>query len=79
MPGIPGPPGPQGPRGAQGYNHTQGSAAFVWVINHGLGYLPRISAALASGVEVEGDVDHLSEFTATITFNQAIAGTAHAV
>ena len=70
--------GVQGPRGAAGasYIHTQGSAGTVWTIAHNLGFKPTVTAMTAGGMEMAGEVQHLSINTLTITFTLAVSGTA---
>ena len=72
--------GPQGPRGFNalggGYNHTQASALTVWLINHNLGYIPSVQTFNTGGLEVLGEIQHVSNNQITVTFNTIVAGTA---
>lgn len=69
--------GPVGPRGTgSGYSHTQASASDIWTINHNLGYRPSAQTFNVGGIEVLGEVQHISSNQLTVTFNTAIAGTA---
>jgi hypothetical protein len=76
--GPPGPPGPAGPPGASGsgYNHTQGSAATTWTINHNLGFKPSVQTFTVGGLEIIGEVQHTSDNQVLVTFNIALAGIA---
>lgn len=69
--------GPQGPAGSatDSYNHTQSSASTTWTVNHNLGRLPIVSLRSVGGVEIEGDVVHISTNQVQITFNVSTAGT----
>jgi len=70
--GLQGPPG----AAADSYDHVQSSAATTWTVNHNLGRLPIVSLRSVGGVEIEGDVVHVSNNQAQITFNISTAGTA---
>ena len=71
--------GPQGAPGAAGYNHTQGSASVTWTIAHNLGMHPIVQARTVGGVLMLGEVVHLSNNVAQISFTSAVAGTARCV
>lgn len=73
--GVQGPAGPAGSSSST-YIHTQGSAATVWTIAHNLGFKPTVTAMTAGGMEMAGEVQHLSVNTLTITFTLAVSGTA---
>lgn len=79
--GAPGPPGMpgSGSGGSAFYNHTQGTAATVWTINHGLGMKPSVAVVDSAANEVIGDVHHLNANSLTVTFGAAFSGTAHLV
>lgn len=62
--------------GLTAYEHTQGSAATTWTINHNKGYNPQIQAFTVGGLELIGDVLHTTVNQTTITFVDAQAGTA---
>ena len=73
--------GEQGPSGAsqstlREHTHQQATPATVWTINHDLGFRPAVYVTDSAGDECEGDVDHLSSNSLTITFSAAFAGTA---
>jgi len=82
--GIQGPEGAQGPQGPQGlpgsaaasYTHTQSSASSTWTINHNLGYKPAVELLTVGGVEMEGDVVHVSDNQVIVYFVISVAGTA---
>jgi hypothetical protein len=72
--------GPQGPPGqGAGLNYTQGSANTVWTINHNFGYKPSVQTFTVGGLEVLGEIQHISVNQTTITFNEAVAGTARLI
>jgi hypothetical protein len=73
--GPPGPPGPPGPSGA-GYDFDQVSPSTTWTINHNLGYRPSVQMFTVGGLEVLGEIQHVSDNQTLITFNIAVAGTA---
>jgi hypothetical protein len=69
--------GPVGPAGAgTGYNFSQLSDLSTWTINHNLGYKPSVQTFTVGGLEVLGEVQHISSNQVTVTFNTAISGTA---
>ncbi|MFI8942742.1 hypothetical protein [Streptomyces syringium] len=72
---VTGPPGPVGPPGAT-YQHTQGTPAATWQVNHQLGYRPNISIINGAGRVVYADIEHSTTNLAVITFPTAFAGTA---
>jgi hypothetical protein len=59
---------------SQSYTHTQASPATVWTVAHNLGFKPHVTARTTGGVEILGNVLHLSDNTLTITFASAIDG-----
>lgn len=76
--------GPQGSRGepglsGAGFVYTQSSAATLWTINHNLGFYPAVSTFTVGGLEMLGDIQHMSLNTVRITFTSAVAGTARLV
>ena len=83
--GIPGPQGPQGPpgegsgggEGAQFYVHTQMVASNVWTVNHNLGYRPAVTVYDTAPDQVFGEITHIDPNSLTITFSDAISGTAY--
>jgi hypothetical protein len=72
--------GPVGPAGSgAGYNHTQTAALSIWVINHNLGYKPSVQTFTVGGLEVLGEIQHISNNQVVVTFNTTISGTARLV
>jgi hypothetical protein len=77
-----GPPGVQGPPGdadLMGYNYTQSSASDLWVINHNLGYKPSIQTFTVGGLEVVGEVQHISTNQTNVEFISPLAGFARLI
>lgn len=78
--GLVGPAGPAGSGGSgtinAGYNHTQASASTLWIINHNLGYKPSVQMFNTGGLEVLGEIQHVSDNQTTVTFNTIVAGIA---
>lgn len=71
--------GMQGPPGTDGdkhYRHVQGSAAATWIVDHNLDKYPAVQVVDSGGTQVEGDVQHVSQQRAIVTFNAAFAGQA---
>jgi hypothetical protein len=77
-PGIQGAPGGGGPGGSGDlyYLHTQSAAASMWTITHNLGKFPSVTIVDSAGDQVEGNVDHLSANSLTVTFSSAFGGRA---
>lgn len=72
--------GPVGPAGSgAGYNFTQASASDIWTVNHNLGYKPSVQTFTVGGLEMLGEVQHISVNQTVITFNTAVAGTARLI
>lgn len=63
--------------GDLGFVHTQSSAASTWSVSHNLAKKPSVTILDDSGYEIEADVQHTSDNSVTITFSEAITGTAH--
>lgn len=57
--------------------HVQELPAFVWTINHSLGYIPNVFIQDTNGVDIEGVVDSLDANNLTISFTSPVAGTAY--
>jgi hypothetical protein len=77
--GPEGPQGPQGPAGTStvaGYRHTQGSAATTWTVAHNLGHKPLVQTLDAAGNMIMGSVVHVDDDNLTISFEEALAGSA---
>jgi hypothetical protein len=69
--GVPGPPGVSG-----GYTHTQATPATTWTIAHNLGYRPAVQCSTTGGLELLGEVLHLSADVCQVSFSVARAGSA---
>lgn len=76
---VAGPQGPQGIPGGTSYTHTQGSAAATWTINHNLGFRPVITLLSVGGVEIVGEVAHVSLNQAVAQFSAPVAGSARCI
>lgn len=57
--------------------YIQETPAYVWEINHNLGYSPNIFIQDTNGVDIEGVVDTIDGFTLTVSFTSPVAGTAY--
>jgi hypothetical protein len=72
--------GPPGRDGAQPYEHVQASASASWIVNHNLGRWPSaVTVVTTGGVEVTGDVTHVSTAQCVIAFAQPFAGRARVI
>jgi hypothetical protein len=72
--------GPPGRDGTQPYEHVQASAAASWTVNHNLGRWPiAVTVVTTGGVEVTGDVTHVSTNQTAIAFAQPFAGRARVI
>jgi len=78
MGGVPGPPGATGP-GSAGFNFTQSTPASTWIINHNLGYRPVVELMSSGGMEMIGEVLHISVNQVQVSFNEAVDGFARLV
>lgn len=80
--GIQGPQGEQGIQGVQGipgeagsgFDYIQNSLLNVWTIAHNLNKKPAVATFTPGGLEMIGDVQHVSTDVLTVTFNSAVAG-----
>lgn len=73
-------PGVQGePGGSPAFTHVQSSAETTWTIAHNLGFRPTVSVTTTGGLQMLGDVVHLSDNTLQLTFAVAVAGIARCV
>ena len=64
--------------GAAGYyRHDQAMPLITWVVNHQLGYRPAVHVQDAVGNVLYGTIAHLSDSVLTITFTNALTGSAH--
>lgn len=52
-------------------------AATSWVITHNLGYYPNVTVIDSTGTVCEGDLTYTSNNVLTLTFSEAITGTAY--
>ena len=69
--------GVQGPRGLDlSYEHTQGVAASLWVVAHGLGKRPSVTVVDSAGDQVEGSVTYLNLNNLRIEFSAPFSGEA---
>jgi hypothetical protein len=59
------------------FQFTQGTAATVWNIHHGLGIVPNVWETDLSGNNIEGTVHIVDNNNITITFSTATAGIAY--
>ena len=59
------------------YVHNQTTASAVWNVTHSLIKKPAVTIIDDDGFEIEADIEHLSDNSVTITFSEAITGTAH--
>jgi hypothetical protein len=86
--GVQGPTGPTGATGPGGlgtaaiaalvsYTHNQAAASATWTITHNLGYFPNVTVVDSTGTVCEGDLVYTSNNVLTLTFSQAISGTAY--
>lgn len=68
-------PGAQGPPGvAQAYRFAQPLPALLWTINHNLGRRPIVQIETPGGLLMIGDVQHLSDNIAQISFDEPTTG-----
>ncbi len=74
--GVPGPQGAPGASGAggAGYIHTQATPALTWTINHNLGFRPAVAVFNSGSVQVNAEVQHLSEHQTLVSFVLPTAG-----
>lgn len=68
--GIPGPKGDPG----SGFTFEQTSPSDSWLINHNLGFRPSVDLFTTGGMEMLGEVVHISVNQTVVNFNGAIAG-----
>lgn len=59
------------------FRYAQAVAATTWVISHNLGYYPNVTIVDSTGAVCEGDLTYTSNNAISITFSQAISGTAY--
>lgn len=70
--------GPPGQGGADGppVVHTQSTPSSGWIFNHNRGWRPQITVLSPGGIEVEAEIQHISDNQARIYFSDAQTGTA---
>ena len=59
------------------FTHVQSDASAVWSIVHNLGFYPSVTLCDASGDEILGDISFADENTLTVSFSEAVSGTAY--
>lgn len=59
---------------ANAYSFTQSTPASSWVISHNLGFIPNVLTINISGVNLHGNVQHLSSNSCVVNFNKLYAG-----
>ena len=77
--GMVGPPGPTGPIGPSGPAYAglqilQPTPALEWVLNHNLGRTPLIQALSPGGLELTGEVHHISPNQTRLRFSSVQTG-----
>jgi hypothetical protein len=88
LPGVPGqrgPTGPTGPTGATGpqgpsgqsFTYTPSDARTTWTITHNLGFKPNVTVSDSVGTEYFGQIPYTNSNSLTLTFSQAVYGTAY--
>jgi hypothetical protein len=69
--------GERGPPGAgTAFVFDQLTPSALWTIPHNMGYRPSVEITTLGGMEVDGEVLHLSSNLLTIAFNPPLAGSA---
>lgn len=59
------------------YMHTQNAVSNSWVINHNLGFRPNITVQDSAGTTYEGEINHTSANSLTVSFSAAFSGKAY--
>lgn len=59
------------------FRFVQSTASTTWTIAHNLGYNPNVTVVDSTGTVCEGDIVYTNTNTITLTFSQAISGTAY--
>lgn len=77
-PGVQGPPGLDGAAAAS-FDFVQPTPASPWVITHMLGKKPIVDIRSAGGVEMIGEVVHISDNQTNVYFITTQAGTARLI
>jgi hypothetical protein len=68
--------GPQGPSG-QSFTYTPADARTTWIISHNLGFNPNVTVSDSVGTEYFGQISYTNSNSLTLTFSQAVYGTAY--
>lgn len=76
--GPEGPPGPPGGGNGGGtyYSYQQSAPSMTWIITHNLGFMPDVVLFSVGGVEIEGEIVHISNNVANALFVVPVAGSA---
>jgi hypothetical protein len=88
LPGVPGQRGPKGDTGPQGatgpqgpsgqsFTYTPSDARTTWTITHNLGFNPNVTVSDSFGTEYFGQISYTNSNSLTLTFSQAVYGTAY--
>lgn len=59
------------------YIHSQGLAATVWVVAHGLNRYPSVSPVNSANTQMNAVIDYINKNTLTITFLSPVLGKAY--
>lgn len=59
------------------YTHTQNAVSNSWVINHNLGFKPNVTVQDSAGTTYEGEINHTSANSLTVSFSAAFSGKAY--
>ena len=59
------------------YHHVQRASSDEWLIQHGLGFFPNVTTIDSGGSIVEGELEHISEYSLRVIFSVPISGDAY--
>lgn len=59
------------------HRHVQSAPEAVWLIRHGLGFMPNVTVVDSSGTHVVGDVQYLSRQEVRLIFSSPFSGEAY--
>jgi hypothetical protein len=59
------------------YTHNQNAVSNSWVINHNLGFKPNVTVQDSAGTTYEGEINHTSANSLTVSFSAAFSGKAY--
>lgn len=59
------------------YTHTQNAVSNSWVITHNLGFKPNVTVQDSAGTTYEGEINHTSANSLTVSFSAAFSGKAY--